>query len=159
MMRRRIALLLLASAPLQGASAQPQTVEAFLTTIYTLYQNGGLRGPPYWKDLDGYFTPDVARAIKRDRDDNPGQVGVVDFDLFTADQMGQVSSFSVKATITADKASAIVEFDRGNVIPSMAHGRVLMDLVRTQAGWRIAEMRWPGSPEDPQTLRGLLRLK
>jgi hypothetical protein len=159
MMLRRVALLLLASVPLRTASAQPQTAEAFVAAIYAAYQNGGLRAPPYWDNLGGYFTPDIAHAIQRDRDDNPGQVGLIDFDLFTADQMGQVSRFSVTATADGEKASAVVEFDRGNVIPSMARGRVLIDLVRTQAGWRIAEMRWPGSPEDPQTLRGLLRLK
>ncbi len=158
MMLRRTALLLVASAPLPAAWAQPQTAEAFLTAIYTLYQNG-LREPPYLDDPDGYFVGDLARAMQRDRDVNQGMAGALDWDPFTDDQLGQVRNVSVRATTRGDRASATVEFDRPNVIPSMSHGRILVDLVRTPAGWRIADMRWPDGAARNLTLRGVFQLK
>ncbi len=158
-MIRRTALLLLASASLAGAWGQPQTAEAFLTEIYTLYEKGGLSEPPYLRDQEDYFVSDLARAMRRDREQNPGMAGALDWDLFTDDQLGQLRNVSVKATTQGDKASATVEFDRPNVIPSMRHGRILVDLVRTPAGWRIADMRWPDGAARNLTLRGVFQLK
>jgi len=160
MLRRIALLLLLAGAPLHGAAAQQQTADEFVASIYVLYQSADdrTRISTIWDQPDRYFVQDLANAIKRDRERTPhGMVGALDFDPFTADQLGQVlGHLAIEATTQGDRAKVTVEFERDDAEHS--HARIQIDLERVSAGWRVADITWPGSPAAGLTLRGIFRV-
>ena len=162
MLWRRLGLLLLASLPCGPVAAQSSGPEAFVASIYALYpvelphpRSLVIRDHP-----ERYFVPELAEAMRRDweLERNTGTVRALDFDMFTGDQLGQVHNLVIKLTSSGEqRASAVVEFDREDF--NHSHARILIDLVHSpDAGWRVFEIRWPGSDAGDWTLRGFFGL-
>ncbi len=152
--RRTAALVFLAMVLTGPATAQPSTAEAFLASIYTPYLDKSFMGHDCFDHADRFFVPDLANALNGDQDRNAGMVGKLDFDPFIVGQAWEISNLSISVTTDGAKATGEVAF-----VNIGRPRRVVYDLVRTPAGWRIADVKWPERINGAETLRGLYRLK
>ncbi|MFI4998589.1 MAG: hypothetical protein ACHQK9_01815 [Reyranellales bacterium] len=150
MFRRYAVAVLMCALPL-GAQAQQPTAEAFLAAIYTPYLSKDYMGDDYIGRAERFFVPDLAEAMKRDSEQNPGMVGAIDFDPFIEAQAFEMTNLSIAATTDGVKATGHVTFT--NLGKPM---HVVIDLVQTSAGWRIADIKWPDRPLA--SLRALYKL-
>jgi hypothetical protein len=137
--------LLAASSFAQDAGAQ-----AFLQGVYAIYQNSD-------KALDigseqkaaRYFVPSLARLIGQDvaQAARRNEVGKLDSDPFIGGQDWAPTPIELKVTAgaAADRATGTARFTApGEKQPSV----VTLDLVKTAAGWRIADIHWSGQPDS-----------
>jgi hypothetical protein len=134
---------------LAAAAAQPQaaTPRAFLERTYASYHNPHFN--PF-DHLDRYFAPRLIAAINEDSRLAHGEVGYVDGDPICQCQDPDglhAKVFRVTRQGPA-KASAEVILDWTD---STAR-RVRFSLVRTPAGWRIADV---SSGDEPSFLRAV----
>ncbi len=100
--------------------------------------------------------PDLANAMKHDAEQTPqGMVGALDWDPFSNDQQGVVKNLSIEVTTDGGKATGHVSFD------NFADKRteIVFDLARTPAGWRIADIKWPGNTADAASMRTIFKLR
>lgn len=147
MLRRRVAVALLCTAPF-GAAAQ-MTPQTFLEGIYRPYLAQDFKGQSY-AQVDRFFAPDLARAINLDMREaaRRKEVPALDGDPFIDAQDWDISKLSISATIDGTKATALVGFENlGKPV------RLTVDLIQTPVGWRIADINAPSG-----SLRALYKL-
>lgn len=139
--------LLGAESVAQQASAQ---AFAFLQSIYAIYRKSD-------KALDisseqkaaRYFVPSVAKLIGEDiaTSAKRNEVGKLDFDPFIGGQDWASTSveLAVVAGAGADRGIGTARFTPpGEKKPTI----VTLDLTKTAAGWRIADIHWAGQPDS-----------
>jgi len=138
-------LLFLAAA----AAAQPQaeTPKAFMERIYAGYRDTDYS--PFTKP-ERVFAPRLLAAINEDSRLNQGEVGYLGGDPICQCQ----DATGLKATVkrvklqSGGKATVSVSIGLHGYKPRPA----TFSLVRTRAGWRIADV---SSPDEPSMLRGI----
>lgn len=152
----RRASLVLAIAVATPAAGQQPTAQDFLAAIYRPYLDRDSKPRNAFDNADSLFVADLANALKNDPDRNAGMVGKLDFDPFVVGQAWDLSNLSIVASTSADGAKA------HGVATFVNLGRpqeVTYDLVRTPAGWRIADVKWSRPINGAASLRGLYALK
>jgi hypothetical protein len=132
-----------------AAAALPQaaTPRAFLERTYASYRNPNFN--PF-DHLDRYFAPRLIAAIREDSRLARGEVGYVDGDPICQCQ----DPDGVHAKVTRERlqgpsrasAEVIVDFTDSTA------RRVRFSLVRTAAGWRIADV---SAGDEPSFLRAV----
>lgn len=143
------AALLVAFTATQAA-AQAPTAQAFVEGIYRPYLQQGFAGQPY-EQTARFFAPALAQAMERDfreakrRNEPPTLNG----DPFVDAQDWEIAKLAIDVTTNADTATARVSFQNAG-----APKRVVLELVRTPAGWRIAEIKAPSG-----SLKALYKLR
>ena len=82
-------------------------------------------------------------------------VGALDWDPFIDGQAWGITNLSITVATDGAKATSHVTFNNfGRPI------QVVIDLVQTHAGWRIADIRWPGKPANyAASLRAVFKLR
>jgi hypothetical protein len=135
--------------PSPGFSADG-TPMAFLQSVYATYQKSGKAN-----DIDSdakaarYFTPAVVRLLANDRAEmeKSGDIGRIDFDPFVGGQDWAKTKIMLKVDpgSAPDQASGTATF-----IPVGAKKAttVRLDLAKTAAGWRIADIHWEGEEKS-----------
>jgi hypothetical protein len=138
------ALALVAALWAPASLARDPGAQAFLRSVYAPYEKAAR-----WNDLSSeakaarYFVPALTNLIAEALADAKARkrVGRLDFDPFIGDQDWQATKIAVKVEpgASADRATGTARFTlEGDREPSV----VTLDLVKTPAGWRIAEIRW-----------------
>ena len=138
--------ILLAAA---AAAAQPQaeSPKAFMERLYAAYRDTDFS--PF-EHPSKVFAPRLLAAINEDSRLNQGEVGYLDGDPICQCQ----DATGLKTTITRvrlqgrDSARVSVAIGLLGYPPRPA----TFSLVRTRAGWRIADV-W--SPDEPSMLKGI----
>ncbi|WP_428683524.1 DUF3828 domain-containing protein [Reyranella sp.] len=132
------------------ASAQAATAQAFVENLYRPYLAKGFRGQPY-DDTARFFVPALAHAIDRDNREAKlrNEVPTLNGDPFVDAQDWEISRLSIDVTASGDAATARVSFQNFGETK-----RVLLELAKTPAGWRIAEIKAPSG-----SLKALYKLK
>jgi hypothetical protein len=137
-------LMLLAAAANQPQAERPR---AFLEDVYASYKNPDFS--PF-SHLDRYFAPPLVAAIREDSRLAHGEVGYVDGDPICQcqDPAGMHPSVKRVTQQGKDKATAEVSIAWDNDKPRPTR----FSLVRTRAGWRIADV---SSTDEPSFLRAI----
>ncbi|WP_422036512.1 DUF3828 domain-containing protein [Reyranella sp.] len=119
--------------------AQAATAQAFVESLYRPYLAKGFQGQPYG-DTARFFVPALAQAIDRDNREarRRNEVPSLNGDPFVDAQDWEISTLSIDVTANDDAATARVSFQNFGEAK-----RVVLELARTPAGWRIAEIRAP----------------
>ena len=141
---RRLTIAALCALPV-AARAQTQSPQTFLQSIYDPYLKAGFKGQPYWQ-VDRFFVPALARAIDADMREakRRGDVPKLDGDPFLDAQDWEIKNLAISVKADGPKATGEVAFDNLGK-PT----KITLDLVQTQAGWRIADIKGPsGSLSD-----------
>jgi len=139
------------TALLGGESfSQSASAQTFLQSVYAPYQKSD-------KALDiaseqkaaRYFVASVAKLIGQDiaTSAERNEVGKLDFDPFIGGQDWSPTRIQLKAAAgaTADRATGTARFTPlGEKKPTT----VTLDLTKTAAGWRIADIHWAGQPDS-----------
>ena len=136
---------------LGGTEAMAQaTAQAFVETLYRPYLQAGFPGQPY-DDAARFFVPSLAQAIDRDNREarRRKEVPTLNGDPFVDAQDWEISKLSIDVTGSGDTATARVSFHNFGEAR-----RVLLELVKTPAGWRIADIKAPSG-----SLKALYKLK
>jgi hypothetical protein len=145
---------LLAVAMPSTAMAQDASPKAFVEAIYKPYLKKNFKGVEYSQpaNLRRYFESMLANAIIEDMQaaGRRNEVPTLDGDPFIDAQDWDIAKLVIDVKgVGANKAVAIVNFT------NMREGKtVTLDLVKTPAGWRIADINAPSG-----SLRKLLKLK
>ena len=149
MLSRRLLALLLLAVP-AAASAQEQTPQQFLASIYEPYKKADFKGQPYW-EASRFFAPDLARAIDKDFAEakKRKEVPTLDGDPFVDAQDWKIDSLSYASSISGNKAAGAVSF-----ISLGEPKAVALAMVKTSAGWRISDIVTANG-----SLRTLFKLK
>jgi hypothetical protein len=140
--------LLIVAAP--GRAADP-AAEALLKGIYANYVGPDSKGVDFTSPVEAarIFPPDLAALIAADVAESAmsDDVGRLDFDPFVDAQDWQVKSVDVKVEDAPDSAAdstggteiadATASFDNFDETHT-----VRFALVKTAAGWRIADILW-----------------
>jgi hypothetical protein len=137
-----LALALAAAAPAPGE----ETPRAFVERVYAGYRSHDFS--PF-KLPERWFAPALLAAIEEDARLAQGEVGYLDGDPICQCQDAE----GVKATVTNVKVQGR-DHARVRVAIALAGYRrgAALALVRTRAGWRIADI---SSAEGPSLLRAL----
>ena len=139
------------AAALSGTEAMAQaTAHAFVETLYRPYLSKDFQGQPYG-DTARFFAPPLAQAMDRDNREakRRNEVPTLNGDPFVDAQDWEISKLSIDVTGSADAATARVSFQNFGEAR-----RVLLELVKTPAGWRIADIKAPSG-----SLKALYKLK
>ncbi len=146
-------LCVVAGAATGFAAAQEASAQAFVEAIYKPYLNKNFKGVPYSTaaSLRGYFEPKLANAMLKDMTAaaKRKEVGTLDGDPFIDAQDWEISNLAIGVKTTGDKANANVSFTNLGQPKSIS-----LDLVKTRAGWRIADIVAPSG-----SLRQLFKVK
>jgi hypothetical protein len=115
------------------------TPEGFLRGIYTPYPDHNFKGQPFWQ-VDRFFAPELARTIEADMREakRRGEVPKLDGDPFVDAQDWDIAKLSISVKADGPKAVGLVSFENLGK-PT----QITLDLVRTGAGWRIADIEAP----------------
>jgi len=155
MATRRGVLAGLASVVFAGgtAHAAEPSAQQFLEGIYAHYKGKDTKGVPYsGRGSARYFTPALVRLIDADARAaaKRGEVPTLDGDPFVDAQEWGIAAFeiAVKETLPG-KATGTVKFNNEG-----QEKTVIVDLVRTKAGWRIDDLTAPSG-----SLRALFKKK
>ena len=143
-LRRRAIVAALLALPF-GPRGQARSPQAFLQSIYEPYLKADFKGQPYWQ-ADRFFVPTLARAIDADMRDakRRGEVPKLDGDPFLDAQEWEIKNLAISVKADGPKATGEVAFDNLGK-PT----KITLDLVQTQVGWRIADIKGPsGSLSD-----------
>ena len=107
--------------------------------IYDPYLQDGFKGQPYWQ-VSRFFAPDLARTIEADMREakRRGEVPKLDGDPFLDAQDWRIKDLAIAVTANGPKATGKVTFD--NLGKRVG---ITLDLRQTEAGWRIADIKWP----------------
>lgn len=148
--RRLVLAGLVAALAVTNASAQAATAQAFVESLYRPYLTKGFQGQPY-DDTARFFVPALAQAIDRDNREakRRNEVPTLNGDPFVDAQDWEISKLTVDVTANGDAATARVSFQNFGEAK-----QVLLELAKTPAGWRIAEIKAPSG-----SLRALYKLK
>ena len=136
---------------LSGTEAMAQaTAQAFVDNLYRPYLKAGFPGQPY-DDAARFFVPALAQAMDRDTREakRRNEVPTLNGDPFVDAQDWEISKLSIDVTASGDVATAQVSFQN---FGEAKH--VLLELVKTPAGWRIADIKAPSG-----SLKALYKLK
>jgi hypothetical protein len=148
---RLMSILAVVAALIAPASrAQDPGAQAFLQSVYAPYEK-----PDKSIDISSeakaarYFTPALTKLLARDLAESKKrqEVGRLDFDPFTASQDWEATKIELKVApgAGADRAMGTARFTAvGEKEPTV----VTLDLVKTPAGWRIADMHWSGQADS-----------
>jgi hypothetical protein len=125
--------------------------KAFLDRIYGAYKGKDSKGIGLGNDaaLRRYFEPGLAALMIKDakQAEKRGDVPNLDWDPFISGQDWEIGAVDIDMRDAApDRASATVSFQNFDM-PT----KVIFDLVKLKAGWRIADIDWG----ENGTLRGL----
>ena len=134
-----------------GTDALAQaTAQAFVEALYRPYLDAGFQGQPYG-DTGRFFAPALAQAMDRENREakRRNEVPALNGDPFIDAQDWEISKLSIDVTASGDSATARVSFQNFGV-----SRRVLLELVKTPAGWRIADIKAPSG-----SLKALYKLK
>lgn len=148
--RWTIVAVLSCALPLGAVAQTLDTPQAFLQAIYFPYKEKNFKGQPYWES-SRFFVPQLAAAIDRDFKDSKkrGEPPTLDGDPFVDAQDWQITSVSLATSVSGNKAAGAVAF-----VDSGKPRGVVVDLVKTEAGWRIADILAPSG-----SLRALYKLR
>lgn len=132
------------------ASAQAATAQAFVEALYWPYLTKGFQGQPY-DQTARFFVPVLAQAMDRDYREakRRNEVPTLNGDPFIDAQDWEISKLSIDVANAGDTATARVSFQNFGETK-----RVVLELAKTPAGWRIAEIKAPSG-----SLKALYRLK
>ncbi len=136
---------------LSGTEAMAQaTAQAFVDNLYRPYLKAGFPGQPY-DDAARFFVPALAQAMDRDNREakRRNEVPTLNGDPFVDAQDWEISKLSIDVTGSGGTATARVSFQNFGEAK-----RVLLELVKTPAGWRIADIKAPSG-----SLKALYKLK
>jgi hypothetical protein len=120
--------------------AQTATPDAFLHSIYDPYLKADFKGQPYWQ-ASRFFAPELAQAIEADMREakRRGEVPKLDGDPFLdAQDWGEVGNLVIAVDGAGQTATARVSFDNLG-----KRTEISLDLVQSQAGWRITDIKAP----------------
>jgi Protein of unknown function (DUF3828) len=135
------------------AMAKDQSAQAFVEAIYKPYANKDYKGADYSTpaNLRRYFEPQLANAMIKDMAAaaKRKEVSALDGDPFIDAQDWEISDVTVETKTSGKAAISTVKFINLKVPKT-----VTLDLVKTPAGWRIADIN-AGSG----SLRKLFKLK
>ena len=145
-------------APLLARAAEPSaTAKGFVEKIYGTYVGSSEKGAngvdlDTPADIKRYFTPGLASLILDDEAaaHKRGQPPTLDGDAFIGHQDWDIAGLTVDVKEAGTKAKATVSF-----INFGKAEKVLIELLKVGAEWRIADIQWG----DASTLRGLFRKK
>jgi Protein of unknown function (DUF3828) len=139
------------TALLGGESfAQSPTAQAFLQSVYAPYQKSD-------KALDigseqkaaRYFVASVAKLIGQDiaTSAERNEVGKLDFDPFIGGQDWSPTkiALTVAAGAAPDRATGTARFTAPG---EKTETVITLDLAKTPAGWRIADIHWSGQADS-----------
>lgn len=138
--------------------AQDAAAETFLKHVYAIYEKSD-------KGLDissqsraaRYFVPALAKLIAQDlaQSAKRNEVGKLDFDPFIGGQDWAPTKIDLKvmAGATADHLTGTARF---TPLGEKQATVVTLDLTKTAAGWRIADIHWAGQAES---LMAIMRKK
>lgn len=157
--------MLAAFAP--AAFAQEATPQAFLDSIYKRYETAqGSVDISSASKAAHYFTPAVTKLIAKDfaESKKKNEVGRLDFDPFINGQDWTPTKIEVKVAevkgTTGVKPGQAIGTARFTPPDAKEARSVILDLVKTSAGWRIADIRWEGFGEGtPESLVKILTAK
>ena len=138
-----------------ASRAQDAGAQAFLQSVYAPYEK-----PDKSLDISSeakaarYFVPALTKLIAKDLAESKKkqEVGRLDFDPFIGGQDWEATKIELKVApgTSADRATGTARFTAvGDKEPTV----VTLDLVKTPAGWRIADIRWSGQDESLVALR------
>jgi hypothetical protein len=133
---------------LAAAAAEPsETPRAFIEQLYARYSEPAFS--PF-KGPDQYFAKRLLAAIDEDSRLNRGEVGYLGGDPICQcqDAAGLRATIADVSLQRRDKAKVRVSINLQGYPPRPA----TFTLVRTRAGWRIADI---ASAEEPSFLRGI----
>ena len=135
---RRWTIAALCALPLE-ARGQTSTPDFFLRAIYDPYLKADFRGYSF-EQANRFFVPKLARAIDADMREakRRGDVPKLDGDPFLDAQDWEIKNLAISVKADGPKATGEVAFDNLGK-PT----RITLDLVQTQAGWRIADIKTP----------------
>lgn len=138
----------------QYASAQSGSARVFVEAIYKPYLNKGFKGISYSSEagLRRYFEPKLAEAMIKDAKAaaKRKEVGTLDGDPFIDAQDWEISTLVIDVkTSGGDRAKAMVSFTNLGQPKNIS-----LDLVKTRAGWRIADI-----VASSGSLRNLFKVK
>ena len=141
-------------APLLARAADA-TAKDFVEHIYESYVGAaGQKGIPLddAATIRRYFSPGLASLILDDQAaaKRRGEPPTLDGDAFVGHQEWDITGGAVDAREAGTKATATVSFTNFGKAE-----KVVIELLRVGATWRIADIRW----DDASTLRGLFRKK
>lgn len=151
-------MLLLAAAAITetAAIAQGASPLTFLDQIYKVYRNNhNARGIDYSKpeNVRRYFAPPLAKAILKDMADarKRNEVSLLNGDPFIDAQDWEIANLKIemKPGATRRNATGVVTFTNAREPRT-----VMLDLVKTGDGWRIAEINAPSG-----SLKELFKVK
>jgi hypothetical protein len=135
------------TALLGGESfAQSPTAQAFLQSVYAPYQKSE-KALDIGSELKAVAS--VAKLIGQDitTSTERNEVGKLDFDPFIGGQDWSPTKIQIKVVAGAapDRASGTARVTPpGEKKPTT----VTLDLSKTAAGWRIADIHWAGQPDS-----------
>jgi len=136
-MRRRRLIPLLSALPLAAhAQTQGQSAQAFLESVYAPYKAKSAKGQDYTK-AERFFEPVLTRAMTRDyqlahKNNVPP---TLNGDPFVDAQEWEISGLTIRVAEAGDTATGIVSFVNLSQKKTLA-----IELVKTAAGWRIADI-------------------
>jgi hypothetical protein len=143
-LRRRAIVAALSALPFEARS-QALSPQAFLQSIYDPYLKADFRGYSF-EQANRFFVPTLARAIDADMREakRRGEVPRLDGDPFLDAQDWEIKNLAISVKADGPKATGEVAFDNLG-----KRTQITLDLVQTQAGWRIADIKGPsGSLSD-----------
>jgi len=127
------------------AVAQTQPPKQFLLGIYKQYTGKDARGlDRVGRDkASRYFDDALTDLIVRDQDESEGEFGRLGFDPFVNGQDFEIRDVGITVSPEeGDRVRATASF-----VNFGRRQRVFYDLVRTEKGWRISNISWPGTKE------------
>jgi hypothetical protein len=132
-----------------ASSAQDATAQAFLQSLYAPYQKGKALDTGSEQKAARYFVPSVAKLIGDDIAESKkrDEVGKLDFDPFIGGQDWAKTKIELKVApgSGADRATGSARFTPPG---EKKQSVVTLDLVKTAAGWRIADIHWAGEADS-----------
>ena len=143
-LRRRAIVAALSALPFEARS-QALSPQAFLQSIYDPYLKADFRGYSF-EQANRFFVPTLARAIDANMREakRRGEVPRLDGDPFLDAQDWEIKNLAISVKGDGPKAIGEVAFDNLGK-PT----KITLDLVQTQAGWRISDIKGPsGSLSD-----------
>jgi len=141
---RRAIIAALSALPFEARS-QALSPQAFLQSIYDPYLKADFRGYSF-EQANRFFVPTLARAIDADMREakRRGEVPRLDGDPFLDAQDWEIKNLAISVKADGPKATGEVAFDNLG-----KRTQITLDLVQTQAGWRISDIKGPsGSLSD-----------
>ena len=132
-----------------ASSAQDAAAQTFLQSVYAPYQKGKALDTGSEQKAARWFVPSVAKLIGDDIAESKkrDEVGRLDFDPFIGGQDWAKTKIELKVApgTAVDRASGTARFTPPG---EKKQSVVTLDLIKTAAGWRIADIHWAGEADS-----------